>query len=379
MQKTIVVTGSRGFVGTHLMEALLREPGVRVLGFDLDATSAGFEGALAQADVVFHLAGVNRPASVDEFEPGNAGVTSDLCSQLERLGRFPAIVFSSSIQAERDNPYGQSKRHAEEALAKYAARTGAPVIIYRLKNLFGNGCRPNYNSVVATFCHNIARDLPIEISNPDHLLELVYIDDVMDAFVNLLREPMPGGCAYPEIPRSFKITLGALAGMIRSFRASRQSLQVPSLTSDFSRFLYATFLSYLEGGNLSYALDARADSRGALAEFLKSPELGQIFVSRTRPGITRGNHYHHTKAEKFLVLEGNALIRLRCVGSGDNQPPGEIIVYQVAGTDFRVVDIPPGYAHSIENIGSGELVVLFWASEIFDPNRADTLPLQVQA
>ena len=244
-------------------------------------------------------------------------------------------------------------------------------MIFRLKNVFGKWCRPNYNSVTATFCHNIAHDLPISISDPARELDLVYIDDVIAAFIGCLDAPGKHGCARREVEPSYRTTLGELAEKIRSFRASRQTLVLPSFEDAFTRRLYATYLSYLEGEAFAYKLEQKADPRGCLAEFMKSAQFGQLFISRTKPGITRGNHYHHTKTEKFLVVEGDAVVRFRPILGG------EVIEHSVSGREFKVVDIPPGYAHSIENIGAGELVTLFWASEIFDPTRPDTFGLPV--
>lgn len=376
--QTILVTGSAGFIGKHLMEALGRRPDVRVFGYDIGNTVEELDQALAAADVIYHLAGVNRPQNPGEFQTGNVDSTESLCTSLQRLGRKPTIVLSSSIQAELDNPYGISKRQAEQVLQAWSQRTGGRGVIFRLKNVFGKWCRPNYNSVTATFCHNLAHDLPISISDPNKELELVYIDDVIAALTAVLDEKNTADlCSYREVPRAFKITLGALAGKIQSFRQSRQSLTLPSFADDFTRRLYATYLSYLEGPDFAYNLDLKTDNRGCLAEVMKSEHFGQIFVSRTKPGITRGNHYHHTKTEKFLVVEGEAVIRFRSIQPGGAGERPAIIEHRVSGRDFRVVDIPPGYTHSIENVGSLEMVVLFWASEVFDPANPDTTFLPV--
>lgn len=316
---------------------------------------------------------MNRPPDPADYGPGNAGLTRDICARLAALGRAPLFILSSSIQAEQDNPYGQSKRLAEEAVAEYAVRSGAPAIVFRLTNVFGKWCRPNYNSVVATFCHNVAHDLPLHISDPAHEVRLIYIDDVVDAFLRAIAEPPPPAtCAYRTVEPVYPVALGALADLIRSFRAIRSDLFLPDLADRFTRVLYSTYLSYLEPTDWAYPLEQHTDPRGALAEFVKHPDAGQIFVSRTRPGITRGNHYHHTKTEKFLVLEGSALIRLRHVRASS-----EVVEIPVTGKDFCVVDIPPGYTHSIENVGEGELITLFWAVEPFDPAHPDTYPMQV--
>ncbi len=385
---TVLVTGSSGFIGKHLMEALGRKPDVRVFGYDIGNTVEQLSQGLAEADVIYHLAGINRPQNPNEFQSGNAGFTEVLCNTLQALGRKPVIVLSSSIQAALDNPYGISKRNAEEVVQSWAQKTGGRGVIFRLKNVFGKCCKPNYNSVVATFCHNIAHDLPISISDPKKELELVYVDDVIAAFLCVLdvagseaSKSAPSLtsnlCSYREVPRSFKTTLGDLAEKIRSFRQSRQNLKLPSFADDFTRCLYATYLSYLEAPDFAYNLDIKTDNRGCLAEFMKSEHFGQIFVSRTRPGVTRGNHYHHTKTEKFLVVEGEAIIRFRSIWSRNGSPGPDVIEHRVSGRDFRVVDIPPGYTHSIENVGNTEMVVLFWASEIFDPQNSDTTAMPV--
>ena len=368
----ILVTGSAGFVGKHLMESLGRRPGVQAVGVDIGSKPEDLETALAQADAIFHLAGTNRPQNVEEFTTGNADFTAHICERLQQLGRHPLIVFSSSIQAALDNPYGVSKRQAEDAISRYAEEAKAPAAIFRLRNVFGKWCRPNYNSVTATFCHNIAHDLPISISDPDRELELVYIDDVVAGFLAALDQPPAvGTCERREILKFHKITLGGLAEKIRSFRESRKTLLLPDFSDELTKRLYATYLSYLDGSDFGYLLDKKTDPRGCLAEFVKSPAAGQIFVSRTKPGITRGNHYHHTKTEKFMVVEGSAIIRFRHINSQ------EVIEYPVEGHEFKVVDIPPGYTHSIENVGTAEMVVLFWASEIFNPENTDTYFVQV--
>ena len=403
----VLITGSNGFIGRHLLEAMGREAGIfKVYCYERGSPAEDLNQSLAEADIIFHLAGVNRPKSTSDFKEGNVKLTGEICTILERLRRRPMVVFASSIQAQQDNPYGVSKREAEVTLEKWSEKTGGKVAIFRLKNVFGKWCRPNYNSVVATFCHNIAHDLPITISDESRELALVYIDDVINSFMELLSEVSPGQAGedmqavelaetagsnrFREVPRSFRATLGELAAQINAFRRSRTTLEIPLLSSDLNRFLYATYLSYLDGPDFSYNLAQRHDERGVLAEFVKSPSFGQVFVSRTKPGITRGNHYHHTKTEKFLVLEGEAVIRFRPIDiperksdggkplvEGPLQPNSRIIEHRIFGTDFRVVDIPPGYTHSIENVGKSELVVLFWASEIFDPQRPDTLAATV--
>ncbi len=283
----------------------------------------------------------------------------------------PKIIFASSIQAESDNPYGRSKLQAERSLERYAGKSGAVAVVHRLKNLFGKLCRPNYNSVTATFCHNIAHGLPIKISDPSQVLSLTYIDDVVAAFIAELAIQGDRGFQRAASLASTEITLGELAELIQSFRAHRTSLLVPDFSVSFVKALYATYLSYLEPRDFAYSLTKREDPRGSLAEFVKQASFGQLFVSRTKPGVTRGNHYHDTKTEKFLVIEGQAVIRFRHISSGD------VTSFVVCGDEYRVVDIPPGYTHSIENIGMSDLVTLFWASEVFNHEAPDTFVLPV--
>ncbi len=367
----VLVTGARGFVGKNLCAMLRRREDLDLYQYDVDVSFEILDQALQAADVIFHLAGVNRPEDESEFQAHNAGFTEQLCARLLALQRAPKIILTSSIQAELDNPYGASKRQAESILERFAAATGAECVVYRLKNLFGKWCRPNYNSVTATFCHNIARDLPIAISDPSRELELTYVDDVVTAFLSELA-PASSGFRHAAPLRSYRVNLGTLADHIRGFRAMRTTLCLPSFADPFVRALYATYLTYLEETRLAYDLDVKSDDRGGLAEFIKTATTGQVFISRTRPGITRGNHYHNNKTEKFFVVQGEAVIRFRHITRSD------VIEYRVRGEDYRVLDIPPGYTHSIENIGQDELVTLFWAAETFDPDCPDTFYEEVQ-
>jgi len=370
--KTVLVTGAKGFIGKNLVIALRRRVDVTVIEHDIDSPAAVLEESLARADVIYHLAGVNRPERVEEFTQGNFEFTRLICDTLRKLGHKPFFIFSSSVQAALDNPYGNSKRQAENAVFSFGSETGSPVAVFRLPGVFGKWCRPHYNSVVATFCYDIARNLPITISDPIREIELVYIDDVICTFIGLMesRKPAQDG-DYCKVVPTYRITLGSLADMIRGFRESRVDLTVPDMSDPLKRALYATYLSYLPKDSFAYTLSQRKDARGELAELLKSQYIGQIFVSRTRPGITRGQHYHDTKVEKFVVLEGEAVIRFRHIVDGD------VIEYPVSGHEFRVVDIPPGYTHSIENVGSNDLIVLFWADEIFNPHVPDTIGMPV--
>jgi UDP-2-acetamido-2,6-beta-L-arabino-hexul-4-ose reductase len=366
----ILITGGRGFLGRNLAAHLVEQKDCEIWILDRENSVEDLNKWLLEADIIFHLAGVNRPYDPNEFEKGNAGLTEEICHFLKTNGRFPKIVFSSSIQAKLDNPYGASKAKAENTLRKFATETGACVRIYRLNNLFGKWCRPNYNSVTATFCHNIANDLPIAITDSARVIELSYVDDVVMAFLSEIDGPQTSGDAGTDVS-SYRIQLGDLAGRVQAFHEMRTSLTLPDFADGFNRALYATYLSYLPSEARQHCLDIKSDARGSLAEFIKQKNFGQIFVSRTKPGVTRGNHYHHTKTEKFLVVEGDGLIRMRAIEGGPVQE------YPVTGRAYQVIDIPPGLTHSITNVGSGEMVTIFWSSEMFDPNCPDTYYLPV--
>jgi UDP-2-acetamido-2,6-beta-L-arabino-hexul-4-ose reductase len=363
----VLVTGAAGFIGANLVEALRRRTDLEVTALDREDGPDALDRAFTTADVVYHLAGVNRPSDDAEFGQVNEGLTRRVVAALERLGRIPKLVFTSSTQAELDNPYGRSKRQAEDVLRAWAGRAGAPLAVYRLPGVFGKWCRPNYNSVVATFCHNCARDLPVTVNDPARSLTLVHVGDVVETFLRHLDGPVPE-TGFATVEPAFSTTVGALLTMIQAFHDHRTTLLLPDVSDPFTRRLYTTYVSYLPTDGFAYGLQRREDARGALAEFLKAPSLGQIFVSRTHPGITRGNHYHDAKTEKFLILEGDAVIAFR------HRVTGETVRYPVAGAEFRVVDIPPGWAHAITNVGDRELIVLFWASEIFDAGSPDTYP-----
>ncbi len=365
--RVVLVTGSEGFIGKNLCQALRRLPNAELLGFEVNDSPGDLPGLASRADIIFHLAGVNRPQTEADFAIGNAELTRELCRQLAAGSRKPVLVLSSSTQAELDNAYGASKRVAETAVLEYHTNTGAPVYIYRFPNVFGKWSRPNYNSVVATFCHNIARGLPVQVNNPATVLRFVYIDDVVHAFVDTVVRPEhdPTRTRY-EIEPVLTITLGELHDLVQSFPRDRALGRVPNLGDPLTRYLHATFLSFVPPSQLATPVPVRSDSRGRLFEVVKSPHGGQVFVSTTKPGVTRGNHYHDTKVEKFAVIAGEAIIRLHPIRDG------EPIEFAVNGQDVRVIDIPPGYAHSIENVGQNNLVTLFWASEVFDPERPDT-------
>ena len=371
----ILVTGSAGFIGRNLIERLNTGaiPEItEIFEFDRDTNPDLLAVYVHECDFVFHLAGVNRPQDPAEFTEGNVDLTVRLLDALRASTPRPVVV-TSSVQALRDNPYGVSKRGAEQAVAAYATETGAPVYIYRLPNVFGKWSRPNYNTVVATFCHNIARDLPIEVSDPSAALTLVYIDDVVDEFLRALEghaTEIQGECV---VPITHETTVGELAERLRGFRQSRDTLAVPRSDDQLEKKLYATYLSFLEPDAFNYALTTHADERGSFTEIIRTPERGQFSVNVVKPGITKGNHWHDTKNEKFVVVSGEGVIRFRKVGET------EVHEYFVSGEKIEVVDIPPGYTHNIENEGDADMVVFMWASEAFDPAKPDTYPLQVQS
>jgi len=371
--KNILVTGAAGFLGKNLCSHLNLREDVVVLSYDIDTPSEQLDEYVRSADVIFHLAGVNRPEKIEEFETGNVGFTQTLIDLLQKHNRKPHVIVSSSIQASLDNPYGQSKRHGEEILESWAGKNDAKISVFRLTNLFGKWCRPNYNSVTATFCHNIANDLPIQISDPDYTVKLAYVDDVVTAFLHEMNE-QPQRVGYivdPDPIPVATVSLGDLAARIQFYHAMPKTLMIPDMADRFNQQLYVTYLSYVPAKKWEYGPPINTDDRGNLAELLKSKSFGQMFVSRTKPGITRGNHYHHTKTEKFIVINGEAVIQFRHI-SGN-----EIIKFPVKGEDYRIVNIPPGYTHSITNIGDTELITLFWASEIFDKEQPDTYFLPV--
>jgi len=372
--KTVLVTGSEGFIGKNLIVRLQELDNVVIKSFDKEDNMETLKKFLRESDFIFHLAGVNRPEKVEEFEKVNVGFTKDIIVLLEEIGKRIPIVITSSIQAESDNPYGKSKKRAEDELIEYSKKNSMPVYIYRLPNVFGKWSRPNYNSVVSTFCYNISHNLDIIISDPEKELELVYIDDVINEFVSLLLKKDRNFKEYfYSIDKTFKITLKELADKIYQIRDMRKNLIVPDLSDNFMKALHATYLSYLDKDDFSYEMDSKEDNRGNFTELIKSKTFGQVSISRSGKGVIRGNHYHNTKNEKFCVIKGKAVIKLR------NILNDKIIFYYTSDKKIEVVDIPPGYTHSIENLtdGDGEMILLIWANEIFDPKNPDTYYCEV--
>lgn len=362
----VLVTGAEGFVGKNLCLTLSRMEGIEILKFDLGNTREELNAFLDEADFIFHLAGVNRPKDEAEFAQGNTVFTEDVLERLAATGKKTPVALSSSTQAALDNPYGRSKAAAEEAVFEYGRRTGANVFVFRLANVFGKWCRPNYNSAVATWCHNIAHDLPIQVRDRAATVTLVYIDDVVEAFVGCMSAEA-GSAEILSVSPAYTRTLGEITDLIASFHAEPATLDVPDQRDGFSKKLYSTYLSYLPEDKFSYPLNSHVDARGSFTEALHSAERGQVSVNVSKPGITKGQHWHHTKHEKFLVVSGEGVIRFRRM-FGD----GKVISYPVSGAMLEVVRIPPGYTHNIENTGAGDMVTIMWANEVFDPGKPDT-------
>ena len=366
----ILITGAGGFVGKNLVATLRTAGYTDLMLFEKDDTPETLADYCRRAAFVVHLAGINRPTDPSEFYTGNAGLTDTLLADLEAAGNTAPVLVTSSTQAELDNDYGKSKRQAEEAIFAHRRRTGAAVYVFRMPGVFGKWCRPNYNSVVATFCHNVAHGLPIQVRDPAFSLPLVYIDDVVacilaafDGQVMMDRSATPICHMHPI----HEVTLGRLAELIQGFAAGRTSLAVPDLApGSFEKKLYSTYLSYLPSDQFSYPLEMHTDNRGSFTEFLRSPERGQVSINISHPGIVKGNHWHHTKNEKFLVVKGEGVIRFRNIFSK------EVIEYHVSGDKREVVDIPCGYTHNIENVGTEDMVTVMWANEAFDPDHPDT-------
>lgn len=366
----ILITGAGGFVGKNLVATLRTAGYTDLMLFEKDDTPETLADYCRRAAFVVHLAGINRPTDPSEFYTGNAGLTDTLLADLEAAGNTAPVLVTSSTQAELDNDYGKSKRQAEEAIFAHRRRTGAAVYVFRMPGVFGKWCRPNYNSVVATFCHNVAHGLPIQVRDPAFSLPLIYIDDVVacilaafDGQVMMDRSATPICHMHPI----HEVTLGRLAELIQGFAAGRTSLAVPDLApGSFEKKLYSTYLSYLPSDQFSYPLEMHTDNRGSFTEFLRSPERGQVSINISHPGIVKGNHWHHTKNEKFLVVKGEGVIRFRNIFSR------EVIEYHVSGDKLEVVDIPCGYTHNIENVGTEDMVTVMWANEAFDPDHPDT-------
>lgn len=378
----ILITGAKGFIGKNLVAELNNikdgkakgysvSPELTLFEYDIDTDPVLLDGYCKEADFVFHLAGVNRPKDQAEFMEGNFGFTSQLLDTLKKHINNCPVMLSSSIQAELKNPYGFSKKAGEDLLLEYGRETASEVLIYRFPNVFGKWCRPNYNSAVATFCHNIAHDLPIQVNDRSVMMTLVYIDDVISELISAIKgKPNKEGMLC-KVPIEYRIALGEIVDLINSFKESRENLQVPNLSDVFTKKLYSTYLSYLPEDGFSYPLKMMVDYRGSFTEFLKSPDRGQVSINISKPGITKGQHWHHTKNEKFLVVSGKGVIRFR------KMDEEKVYEYFVSGDKLEVVDIPVGYTHNIENVGDSDMVTVMWVNEAFDPEHPDTYFLSV--
>lgn len=360
----IVVTGAKGFIGRNLC-IMLREQGYQdIIEVDRETSYDELKDYLRSAEFVYHLAGINRPKDDSEFQKGNADLTSFIAEQLKQAGNHVPLVVSSSIQAERDNPYGLSKRLAEDAVEQYGRDTGASYYIYRFPNVFGKWCRPNYNSVVATFCYNTLNDIEITINDPSAPVTLVYIDDVCSSLISLLGASCPSG--FKSVAPEYPTTVGEVADVLKAFKQSRENLVTENVGTGLVRALYSTYLSYMTPEQFSYAIPSYGDERGVFSEMLKTKQAGQFSFFTAHPGITRGGHYHHSKNEKFLVLRGSALFKFEHISTGERYE------LKTDGSTLQIVETVPGWSHDITNIGDDEMIVMLWANEVFDREMPDT-------
>jgi UDP-2-acetamido-2,6-beta-L-arabino-hexul-4-ose reductase len=365
----VMVTGAQGFIGKNMLVHLRERADVQIIPFVRGDSLMNLPKKIQSADFIVHLAGINRPKNDAEFIEGNCELTRALCRAVKDSGRTIPIIYTSSIQAERKNPYGSSKLMAEEALLALTRETSTPTYIYRLHNVFGKWCKPNYNSVVATFCYNVAHEIPINIDDPKSIIPLVYVDDVIDDFIRVIDQLPPSG--YREVNPVYDISVGELARQLYEFKESRVSLELAPVGKGLIRALYSTYISYFTPDQFTYPLVKHEDARGVFVEMLKTHDSGQFSFFTARPGITRGGHYHHTKTEKFLVVKGQACFRFRHIDSG------EIHEHSVTSDTPEVVETIPGWSHDITNVGTEEMVVMLWANEVFDPQRPDTITYQV--
>lgn len=365
-KRKVLVTGADGFIGKNLCFHLAQNEAIEIVRFSHDQSKNELDNLVQSSDFIFHLAGVNRPKEESAFNEGNADLTGNICDSIKQSGKNIPIVLSSSIQSEQVNPYGRSKLRAELHLLNLHTQTNNSVTIYRLPNVFGKWCRPNYNSVVATYCHNISRGLPIQVNNKETELSLVHVDDVVSSFIDLLGN-QPSDQLYKKVSPVYDIKLGILADQIAKFKDSRNSLVTEPVGSGFTRALYATYISYIPPDNFKYVLKKHEDQRGCFVEMLKTQNSGQFSFFTAHPGITRGGHYHHIKTEKFLVVRGQARFGFRHI---DTDETFEVFT---TGEHPEIVETVPGWSHDITNIGDEEMVVMLWANEIFDPAHPDTI------
>ncbi|MBQ7918160.1 MAG: NAD-dependent epimerase/dehydratase family protein [Clostridia bacterium] len=367
----ILITGSNGFVGRNFVEFLKTKENIELYLYDKDNTLQELERFCKDCDVVVNLAGVNRTTNNEEFVEGNLGVIENVVNFLSKSNNKAPIIYSSSIQAERDNDYGKSKKLGEDFLFTYSKKNNVPVYVYRFTNLFGKWCRPNYNSVIATFCHNIARDLPITINDRNAEITFCYIDDVVKEIYSAVCGNANKKDEFCYVEETYKKTIGEVADLINGFKQNRNTLAVINTADLFEKKLYSTYLSFLPEESFGYSVKMNVDNRGSFTELLKSESSGQVSVNVAKPGITKGNHWHNTKNEKFIVVQGEAVIKFR-------KPfEKEVIEYKASGEKIEIIDIPCGYTHSITNIGKTDLVFIIWVNELFDKENPDTYYLEV--
>lgn len=369
----VLITGGTGFIGQNLQVRLAERSDLEIINYTRDSAESTLPDIMKDVDFVFHLAGVNRPADPKEFVTGNQNLTESLCNAIAMSGRNVPVIYTSSSQAALDNQYGVSKRAAENALFELQSKFDASVYIFRLPNVFGKWSRPNYNSVVATFCHNIAHCLPLQINDASAVLTLVYVDDVVEHFIDIMdhRHDATYKYGFESVTPQYSITVGELADQINAFRSSRSNLQIDRVGTGLIRALYSTYLSYLPKEQFTYAVPQHGDDRGVFVEMLKTPDSGQFSYFTAHAGVTRGGHYHHSKTEKFLVIKGHARFRFRHLVSG------EIHELETTGSKAEIVETVPGWTHDITNIGSEEMLVMLWANEIFDRSKPDTFACAV--
>ena len=366
----VLVTGANGFIGKNLLLHFQENSAFDLVPFTREHNIDDLPVLLEGIDWVFHLAGINRPQYPEEFVTGNTGLTEQLCAAIKCSGRKVPVVYTSSIQVDRDNDYGSSKLAAEDALLALRQDTGSPVFIYRLPNVFGKWARPNYNSAVATFCHNVARDLPIQINDPSAVIRLVYVDDVVDSFMALLTDVESFNTrfysGFVEVAPEYHISVGELADQLYRFKSTRNNLVTEPVGTGLVRALYSTYVSYLPPEHFTYPVQQHGDARGVFVEMLKTQDSGQFSFFTAHPGITRGGHYHHSKTEKFLVIRGKACFRFRHMLTGD------FYELYTSGEKSEIVETVPGWTHDITNVGDDELICMLWANEIFDREKPDT-------
>ena len=387
----VLVTGAKGFIGKNLIATLHNikegkdrsfdiDEDINVYEYDVDSDKKLLDEYCKGTDFVFHLAGVNRPQAIDEYMEGNYGFTGILLDTLKKYKNRCPIMLASSIQAKFNNAYGISKKAGEDLLFEYKRKTGASIYVYRFPNVFGKWCRPNYNSVIATFCYNISHDLPIKINDENSVLNLCYIDDVVSELIQALKgNPNINEMGYCNVSKVYTITLGMIAELLYSFKKGHMTKEVPDMTKEgFEKKLYATYLSYMPEDDFIYSLDTNVDERGSFTEIIKTLDRGQFSVNVIKAGFIKGEHWHHTKNEKFVVVKGRGLIQLRKVGiNPETDRAYPIVNYHVNGNKLQAVDIPVGYTHNIVNEGKDDLIVFIWSSECFEKNKPDTYFLKV--